>query len=252
MSCMTCSPAHLAGTVCEVYYFLRGEETLPLNDCLQVCFSRASRHQLFLLYPREVVVIDTDMKQTVGVIHAERNSSPFHQIMPCRQRDVLYCLHENGCVSIRVQQSIQLPSSIPTSPAHFTQRQVNYDLHGHSETLRISKTCQVYAGAVCPSSETQVAVLTSEGRILFWEVEFHHAGVYGRDFTEEDAPPTLLSARPIKEAGLVNVGEEEVEDEGVGSDDMEEVWGLSLADSIAPHWFIPPKCESHDMSHGVT
>lgn len=205
-------------------------------------FSPASRHQLFLLYPREIVIIDTNMKQTVGVIHAERNSSPFHQIMPCQQRDVLYCLHENGCVSFRMQQSVTLPSSVPTSPMNFHHHEVSYDLHGHSETLRISKTCQVYAGAVCPSSEMQVAVLTSEGRVLFWEVEFQQVGIHGRDFLEDDALPTMLSARPMKGAGLVNVGEQEGEDEGVA-----EVRGLSLADTIAPHWFTPPNCESHDI-----
>ena len=51
-------------------------------------------------------------------------------------------------------------------------REVRYDLHGHSEPLRISKTCHVYTGGVCPTSEKRVAVLTSEGRILFWDVDF--------------------------------------------------------------------------------
>lgn len=94
------------------------------------------------------------------------------QVMPCKQRNMLYCLHENGCVSVRIQQNIQFPASIPTSPLDARPQDVGYDLHGHSEPLRISKTCQVFAGAFCPTTEQQVAVLTSEGRILFWDVEF--------------------------------------------------------------------------------
>ena len=97
-----------------------------------------------------------------------------------------------------------------------------------------------------------MAVLTSEGRILFWETEFQQVGQHGQDFTEEDAPPTMLSARPTKGEGLVDLGEgqkeeEKEEDEGVG--DMIDAKGLSLADTVAPHWFTPPNSESHDMSH---
>lgn len=60
--------------------------------------------------------MDVEIKQTVGVIGVERNASPFLHLMPCRQRDLLYCLHENGCVSVRVQQPLHLPTSIAMSP----------------------------------------------------------------------------------------------------------------------------------------
>ena len=64
----------------------------------------------------QVVIMDVEIKQTVGVVNIERNASPFLYLMPCRQRDLLYCLHENGCVSVRVQQPLQLPTAIPMSP----------------------------------------------------------------------------------------------------------------------------------------
>lgn len=84
-----------------------------------------------------------------------------------------------------------------------------------------------------------VAVLTSEGRILFWELEFQQVGVYGQDFGDEDPLPTMITARPLRGAGLVNIEEE---DEGVGG--VWDVNGLTLGDSIAPHWFTPPDGES--------
>ena len=96
-----------------IYY--RGEETIPLTDCLQVTFSRSCRHHLFLLYSREVVILDVEINQAVGVITLERNASPLLYLMPCIQRDVIYCLHENGCVSVRIQQALQFPNGIPTS-----------------------------------------------------------------------------------------------------------------------------------------
>ena len=83
------------------FVLIRGEESIPLSDCLQVTFSRSCRHHLFVVYAREIVIMDIGTKQEVGSIVLERNSSPFLQVMPCKQRSMLYCLHENGSVSIR-------------------------------------------------------------------------------------------------------------------------------------------------------
>ena len=145
---------------------------MPLTDCRQIVFSQSYRHHLFVVYPREVLILDIENKLTMGSIVIERNAAALLQIMPSRQRDILYCLHENGCVSVRIQQSLQLPQSVPVSPLDSQYQGFQYDLHCHSEALRISKTCHVYAGAVCPTSERRVAVLTSEGKILLWDVEF--------------------------------------------------------------------------------
>lgn len=189
---------------------------------------------------REIVILDTDLKQTVGVVSSERNSSPFHQILPCQQRDVLYCLHENGCVSVRMQQKTCLPNVLPTSPMQPHYHEVHYDLHGHSEALRISKTCQVFAGALSPSSETQVAVLTSEGRILFWEVEFHQVGTCsGQELgISDNSLPVLLTPCPVKGVRIVTMGEK-WEEEGEGWD-LGSAGGRTLSQCIAPHWFVPP------------
>ena len=214
------------------FFLIRGEESMPLSDCLQVAFSLSCRHHLFVVYAREIVIMDIDTKQEVGSIILERNSSPFLQVMPCKQRSVLYCLHENGSVSIRIQQSLQFPDSIPVSPLDPRPQGVNYEFYRHSEAIRISKTCHVYAGAFCPTTEKQVAVLTSEGKILLLDLEFECVGVYGQELTEEIGP-TVLTALPMR-AGLVDLrGEDEGYDDGDGV-------GLTLGDTIAPHWFFPP------------
>ena len=35
----------------------RGEETIPLVDCIQVAFSQSNRHHLFIVYPKEVCTL---------------------------------------------------------------------------------------------------------------------------------------------------------------------------------------------------
>jgi len=223
---------------------IKGEESISLADCLQVAFSRSYRHHIFVVYTREIVIMDIETKQEVGSISLERNSSPFLQIMPCKQRNVLYCLHENGCVSIRVQQSLQFPESIPVSPLESAPRGVNYELHCHSEPLRISKTCNVYAGAFCPTTERRISVLTSEGKILLLDLEFVRVGIYGQELTEENSS-TLLTALPLKRgmAELVDTGRDDV---GYGDGDG---IGLTLEDTIAPHWFLPS--ESSTSTYGL-
>ena len=107
--------------------------------------------------------------------------------------------------------------------------------------------------ALCPSSERQVAVLTSEGRVLFWQLEFYEVGTYsavhGQDIGEgEDGSLAVMSSRPVKgppvmvelERAWEEGGKEEEEEE----EEEENFWqlescGWTLADYIAPHWFTP-------------
>ena len=59
--------------------------------------------------------------------------------------------------------------------------EVVYNLYCFCEPLRISKMCTVSSGALCPTSEKRVAVLTSEGRILLWNLEFEQVREGGED-----------------------------------------------------------------------
>ncbi len=62
-------------------------------------------------------------------------------------------------------------------------------------------------------------------------------GVYGQEVTEQECPTllTMLTAHPVLNGGLVDV-----EGGGVAGGVADSV-GLTLADCIAPHWFVPPE-----------
>ena len=170
-----------------------GEESVTQVDCRQITFSPAHKHHLLIVYPREVVVMDMEIRQAIGSLSLERNTSPLLRLMPCRHRNALFCLHENGSVSLRFHQNTPLPPSLPTTSSLEPHVQVHirplslllylslpspqvpsvsYTLCCSSEPLRISKLCTVFSGALCISTEKRVAVMTSEGRILIWDVEF--------------------------------------------------------------------------------
>lgn len=45
-----------------------------------------------------------------------------------------------------------------------------YESHCSSDGMRITKSLRILGLAVCPTSEMRVAVLTSEGKLLVWEL----------------------------------------------------------------------------------
>ena len=136
-----CSVARYLWCYTMVTYFLclflssflthRGEESITQVDCRQIVFSTAHKHHLLIVYPREVVVMDMEIRQAIGSLTLERNSSPLLRLLPCRQRNVIFCLHENGGVSMRFHQTTPLPSSLPT-PSLEPHVQVHHSLRKKS------------------------------------------------------------------------------------------------------------------------
>ncbi|XP_065296687.1 WD repeat-containing protein 11-like isoform X2 [Dermacentor albipictus] len=145
------------------------EEALPLNECLQLCYHRAVRHQLFLVYPKKIFVVDTEVQQVLGIIPLERNGSAFVRCHPCWECDFLLCLHESGSVSARYrhEDNESLAGELDQASGLIT-----YDTLCISEALRLSKHSKVNGMAVCHSSQCKVALLLGDGRIVFLKLAF--------------------------------------------------------------------------------
>uniref|UniRef100_A0A8B9HAU5 WD repeat-containing protein 11 n=1 Tax=Astyanax mexicanus TaxID=7994 RepID=A0A8B9HAU5_ASTMX len=139
-------------------------EAVTLNDCLQLSYLPSKRNHMLLLYPREILILDLELSQTVGVVAIERSGVPFIQVIPCAQRDVLYCLHENGCITLRVCRSTT-PLSEETDPEQSVQELV-YDLRSQCDAIRVTKTVRPYRAVVCPVNENRAALVVSDGRIM--------------------------------------------------------------------------------------
>ena len=45
-----------------------------MSSCAQVLYHRSARSHVLLVFPREILVIDLDIGQTVGVIAADREA----------------------------------------------------------------------------------------------------------------------------------------------------------------------------------
>ncbi|CAN8021726.1 unnamed protein product [Ixodes persulcatus] len=146
------------------------DEEQPLSECLQLCYHGALRYHLLLLYPKRLMVLDTEIQQTLGVISLERNGSPFVRCQPCWQHDMILCLHESGSVSARVRQRDQ-EEPCARDFGHGTS-QVNYTMRCISEALRLTKHSKVFGLAVRRSGQHRMALLIGDGRLLFLELAF--------------------------------------------------------------------------------
>jgi len=58
----------------------RRAEAVTLNDCLQLSYLPSKRSHMLLLYPREILILDLELSQTVGVVAIERSGVPFLQV----------------------------------------------------------------------------------------------------------------------------------------------------------------------------
>ena len=165
--------------------------------------------------------------QAVGSIFLERNTSPFVQAFACRQRNIIYCLHENGCISVRSCQHKSLPDTVSPSPLEVAEQlEVNYRVEALSEPLRTSRNCTVHELLVCPVTERRIVVLMSDGKLLLWELEV--------DETDIADNGGLITSLPQPAHQLVSLDDQ-------GDDGIEETNRvlLCLSDLIAPHWYSP-------------
>lgn len=185
-----------------------------------------------MLYPKEILILDLSIMQAVGSVFLERNTSPFLQVFACKHRNILYCLHENGCVSVRSCQYKNLPDSVSPSPLETEQLEVSYIVQAISEPLRISRISTVNELLVCPISELKVAVLMSDGKLLFWEVEVDVSD--GADYRGLITP---LPSSP--ESQLISLEEEKDGAKSDNDDDSIDDPPLCLSDLISPLWYTP-------------
>ncbi|KAK3585480.1 hypothetical protein CHS0354_003328 [Potamilus streckersoni] len=153
------------------------EETVTLNECIQLLYHQSCRHHMILLYAREVLILDLEINQTVGIISMERTGSPFLQIVSVCQRDVLFCLHENGGITARVRRKTNAVNPLaPEGIGAFDDGppsqslDVMYDLRCQSDPIRMTCHCQVMAFACSPVSEKTLALVLSDSRVIFWDL----------------------------------------------------------------------------------
>jgi len=161
------------------------EQQDKVNDCMSAVFHPGVKNQVVLAYSKEVLIVDTELGQTVGQINVDRSNSPLAGMEVARQKPVIFLLHESGSVSVwslkngltvastpimmsKSQSLLSFPSTPASSmPPMDGLLEVSYESLTVSEHVRLGKNCRVLGLAVKPSTQAEVAFLTTDGRIFF-------------------------------------------------------------------------------------
>ena len=189
-------------------------------------FSPIQRNQVFLVFKRVILIVDLEVLCTVGEIVLEKATSPFVKVHACQQRDVLYVLHENGSVSVRVRSPLKIPTNLPASPNFSNTLENEYTAYSFSEPLRLSRSVHVAGMAVSPCSELDVVVVVADGRVLVSKLEVELANP-----TNVDHPPICLQKMSV--APLLSGSTESCVEATRSS--------FCLDYMISPHWKMPLK-----------
>ncbi|XP_009324305.1 PREDICTED: WD repeat-containing protein 11 [Pygoscelis adeliae] len=174
-------------------------ESVTLNDCLQLSYLPSKRNYMLLLYPREILILDLEVNQTVGVIAIERTGVPFLQVIPCFQRDGLFCLHENGCITLRVRRSNCSITGTPNEePDPDPVQELIYDLRSQCDAIRVTKTVRPFSMVCCPVNENSAALIVSDGRVMIWELK---SSISGRNMRNSSSSASPLYS-PVSFCGI--------------------------------------------------
>lgn len=241
----------------------REDENIALNECIQLAYHKACRHHLILVYAREILILDLEINQTVGTIPMERTGSPFLEVIPMHQRDVLFCLHENGSITCRVRRrNNSLATSYhegliggfdesPQGPSP----EISYDLRCQSDSIRMTRHCKVTGVVCCPVTEKTLALILSDSRVIFWEM-------HTVDFQEGNSH-SLISPLYTPGSSQYTLAESQASDTTVVSNQLTGTASLPLVTSVPPpkmalgdmigqSQVLSPDTESASKGHGVS
>ncbi|CAD5206515.1 unnamed protein product [Bursaphelenchus okinawaensis] len=123
----------------------------------QIEYNKAYPNRLFLLLADRVVIMHTETKVFIYSCLFD-NLGAVTKIFPCSMRDAFYSLRSSGVVNLNVGNVINVDDGAKSV--------MNYDNVVNSETQRMSNKIIVKASALCPLTESKVAVLLSNGRLV--------------------------------------------------------------------------------------
>ena len=153
------------------------------ESLVQIEFHKAVRNQIFIVFSRDIYLVDLMIETIIYVIPLERNCSKIVKIFPCSHRNSFYAFHETGNVSFRLYQKKVIYDRSNLNSNIFDEiekrsNEENVENNGssflnvgyinlcQSEPIRLTKQNKIYGYSVMPFEETRVAFLLSSGRIM--------------------------------------------------------------------------------------
>ncbi|XP_071448701.1 WD repeat-containing protein 11-like [Hetaerina americana] len=195
------------------------DDLMTASECLQLLYHNSLRHHLMLVYPREALLLDLHINQTVGIIPLEKTASPLTQVISAKQRDALFCLHDSGSISVkfRRRQAVSITSPVENPFDNASSfgggsastslgeafLEVGYEQRCQSEPIRQTKGTKVLGMAVSPMCERRMALFLTTGKIVFLEIKHKWQPNMNQEGVKSSGPESLwklnLSNQPTSQ-----------------------------------------------------
>ncbi|CAB4069409.1 unnamed protein product [Lepeophtheirus salmonis] len=106
------------------------------TECIAIHFHRFLPQHLFLVFPREIFLLDLDFG------------------------DAFYVLQDNGIVTLRVRKNLD-----------YSSEEVIYDTRASGELLRLQKGAKLIGMSVNVNTEHSCAIVTTDGRVFLSQLQ---------------------------------------------------------------------------------
>ncbi|KRY87831.1 WD repeat-containing protein 11 [Trichinella pseudospiralis] len=134
--------------------------------CRQLVYQPSRRGHLFLVYSREIVLINVDRMLPVLHLTFDRGASAVLCILPCRQRDAFYMCQENGGLSLRACRYSNDGAEVDKPVTMF------YETVCYLENQRhLVKSWFPVGVCLAPDCELRLVAVMGNGRLCRYDVE---------------------------------------------------------------------------------
>lgn len=189
--------ASLLATMGDANHSMTNNSNNLGESCIQLVHHRSVRNQIFIVFSRDIYLVDLSIETIISVIPIERNCSRIVKIFPCSQRNAFYVVHDTGNVSFRLYQkkmmhdrtslkvggvggadsfvagnsddiSLKNGASGPPDMSNATASFLNvgYINLCQSDPIRLTKKNRIYGYTMCSFNEARLAFLLSTGRLV--------------------------------------------------------------------------------------
>ena len=88
----------------------------------------------------------------------------------CTQRDLIYCLHENGIITVRIRLQDELAEETTVNYETLKPHDFTYDTRTQSDLVRLTKSIKPFSFCVSPINEKTLVLLMSDGRLFTYDL----------------------------------------------------------------------------------
>uniref|UniRef100_A0A1I8F043 Uncharacterized protein n=1 Tax=Wuchereria bancrofti TaxID=6293 RepID=A0A1I8F043_WUCBA len=125
---------------------------------IQIEYHNAFPNILFAATQNEIACIELEC---CCIIWRYLSHAPLLRLMTCSERDVIVTIHSNGTIEWRACKIME-DDKVKTT--------LSYELLYSGETQRQTQHCRISAAALCPITQTTVALLYNSGNISIYQL----------------------------------------------------------------------------------